>query len=95
MRAYTSKGQGTEAEVEQGAQCGALSQDPGIVAWAEGRRLTESPGCPHLIFLVHICFDILLGYLKICYSGLNAVAPVNVGVMLLFPQKIQLYFHIQ
>ena len=26
---------------EQGAQCGARSQDPGIMTWAKGRRLTH------------------------------------------------------
>ena len=26
---------------EQGAQCGSLFQDPGIMTWAEGRRLTN------------------------------------------------------
>uniref|UniRef100_A0A452V4F0 Mitochondrial calcium uptake family member 3 n=1 Tax=Ursus maritimus TaxID=29073 RepID=A0A452V4F0_URSMA len=39
----------------QGSRCGAPSQDPGIMPWAEGRRLpTEPPRCPHLLFIVHL-----------------------------------------
>ena len=44
---------------EQGAQCGARSQDPGIMTWAEGRRLmTEPPRHPKVLkkFWINIKF---------------------------------------
>ena len=40
---------------EQGAQCWAHSQDPGIMAWAEGRRLTEPPRPPVSSYIYGIC----------------------------------------
>ena len=46
---------GSSLPTEQGAWCGAPSQDPGIMTWAKGRRLTDwATQAPQYIFCLFV-----------------------------------------
>ena len=51
---HRERGGGSRLPAEQRARCGARSQDPEIMTWAEGRGFNplSHPGAPHFAFLL-------------------------------------------